>query len=347
MRVLRKYLFPLMAALMLVSSSCSSDDYELYKENGKTETWEYELRNIVSDFGFLFENSGVKFLQAEELRHRVDSTDFFNDETCFPVCIKKLYNFFMLKDNEFVNNDTITIHTPSFILKGMVNNVVKDQDKYVFVRLTWLLGERKFQTVAAFDKSNGQIVYDNILTNIPLSQVELPSKKSKLTRAEGGSGTETKIFFKDIMSVPAGNNYYELWVKGICHVTVTGNGVYSNPVFSLVQSKTVFPPDLDPNNPNATHCYPVADAYIYNNDLYYYVWVGINEDTYTAHSFSKSTNESRKKACIDIWDLHMDSQGSNNNCINTNYDIGKENIYMLMGMGLFEPEPSYHPEWNF
>ncbi len=44
---------------------------------------------------------------------------------------------------------------------------------------------------------------------------------------------------------------------------------------------------------------------------------------------------------------NMDFQGFNNNCINTNYDIGKENIYMLMGMGLFEPEPSYHPEWNF
>lgn len=344
MRVLRKYLFPLMAALMLVSSSCSSDDYELYKENGKTETWEYELRNIVSDFGFLFENSGVKFLQAEELRHRVDSTDFFNDETCFPVCIKKLYNFFMLKDNEFVNNDTITIHTPSFILKGMVNNVVKDQDKYVFVRLTWLLGERKFQTVAAFDKSNGQIVYDNILTNIPLSQVELPSKKSKLTRAEGGSGTETKIFFKDIMSVPAGNNYYELWVKGICHVTVTGNGVYSNPVFSSVQSKTVFPPDLDPNNPNATHCYPVADAFVVGEAFYYYVWVGIDANNFYLY-YDHETNESRRHACTDIWDIYTDPD--RNFPPNTKCDVNREDIRTTLGLGLFEPEPSYNPEWNF
>lgn len=344
MRVLRKYLFPLMAALMLVSSSCSSDDYELYKENGKTETWEYELRNIVSDFGFLFENSGVKFLQAEELRHRVDSTDFFNDETCFPVCIKKLYNFFMLKDNEFVNNDTITIHTPSFIMKGMVNNVVKDQDKYVFVRLTWLLGERKFQTVAAFDKSNGQIVYDNILTNIPLSQVELPSKKSKLTRAEGGSGTETKIFFKDIISVPAGNNYYELWVKGICHVTVIGNGVYSNPVFSSVQSKPVFPPDLNPNNPNATHCYPVADALVVGEAFYYYVWVGIDTNNFYLY-YDHETYDSRRHACTDIWDIYTDPD--RNFPPNTKCDVNREDIRTTLGLGLFEPEPSYYPEWNF
>lgn len=345
MRVLRKYLFPLMAALMLVSSSCSSDDYELYIENGKTETWEYELRNIVSDFGFLFENSGVKFLQAEELRHRVDSTDFFNDETCFPVCIKKLYNFFMLKDNKFVNNDTITIHTPSFILKGMVSNVVNNQDKYVFVRLTWLLGERKFQTVAAFDKSNGQIVYDNILTNIPLSQVELPSKKSKLTRAEGGgSGTETKIFFKDIMSVPAGNNNYDLWVKCICNVSVSNTGEYYNPYFISIKSITIFPPETDPLDPNITHYYPVADAFVVGEAFYYYVWVGIDANNFYLY-YNKDTNESRRHACTDIWDIYTDPD--RNFPQNTECDVNREDIRTTIGLGLFEPEPSYHPEWNF
>lgn len=79
----------------------------------------------------------------------------------------------------------------------MVSNILNNQEKYDFVRLSWLFDGDTFSTIAAFDKTNGQIAYDNILTNIPLFQVEIPSKKSKLTRSENGSGElVTRIFIK-------------------------------------------------------------------------------------------------------------------------------------------------------
>lgn len=342
MKTLKKSLLPVMAIVAIFFVSCSKD-FEQW-EYEEQDTWETELRNIISDFDFLFENSCVKFLQAEELNGRVNISDFLNDDTFYPVCIKKLYNFFMLKDMDFVLNDTMTIHMPSDALKGMVSNVVDNQNKYDFVKITWLLGEKKFQTIAAFDKENGQIVYDNILTNIPLFQVELPSKKSKLTRTEGGSGTETKIFFKDIMEVPAGNDTYQLWVKCICNVSVSPSGSYYNPTFVSIHKRTVFPPDIDPNNPNAIHCYPVADACVVGEYFYYYVWVDVNT-RYFSSFYDISTEQGRRNACYDIWLIYTSPDRSFP--ATTECDVNRENIATTMGLGLFEPEPSYHPEWNF
>ena len=338
MRTLRKFMLPLMVALVLVQSSCTSNEYELYDEGNKTEEWENELRDIVYDLGFLFENSGVTFLQAEELNGRVDSTDFFNDETYYPICIEKLYNFFMLKNRDFVLNDTNTIHTPAFVLRGMVSNVINNQKDYDFVRLSWLLGEKKFQTVAAFDKSNGQIIYDNILTNIPWSQIELPSKKSKLTRAENGSGTETKIFFKDTMEIYVGSNTYKLWVKGICYVSVSSGGNYYNPVFSTVKKRT----DFSPNRPGDTQYHPYADACAANNAIYYYVWVGIGTNTF---DYSIGTDSERFTTSEIIWKAYTGREGHIPDCTEAKAEY--VHIPSTMGNGLFEPEPSWNSEWNF
>lgn len=331
MRVLRKCLFPFMAVLLLVSSSCSSDDYELYKENGKTETWEYELRNIVSDFGFLFENSGVKFLQAEELRHRVDTLDFINEETCYPVCIRNLYNFFLLRSLDFVINDTISIHMPSDNIKDMVSSIVENQDKYDFIRLTWLYCNKKFETVAVFDKLNGEIVYDNILTNIPLSQMELPSHKTKLTRAEGGGiHVETRVFYKDRLTVPNRGYFFDYRIKCLCNVLCSE---FSNPIllldFERIEEQLSCP-DYPQNMFN-----PTADVVIYGGNIYYYLWVGEGNNAFSLTYDSDDPGEN----AFDLWtDKHDRHMWPDSVC-----NVKRVGFYSSLNAGSYQPDPG----WNF
>ncbi len=272
MRTFSKVLLPIMATLAVCLASCSND-YEIWNDTNETDTWELELRNIVSDLDFLLDNSFVKFQQAEELNHSVDSLDFFSDDTYYPVCIKKLYNFFMLKKLDFIENDTNTIHMPSFAINGIVSNVVKNQDKYNIVRLTWSYGDEQFTTLAAFDKTNGQLVYDNILTNIPLSQTEIPSKKSKLTRAESGSGnanTETKIFYKGTLQLNHGFDHYLLKIKCLCQIRYKGPIGCSD---FVVTYKSIHKELEKPNNPY----YDVSvryDACVTQGQIIGYIWLG-------------------------------------------------------------------------
>lgn len=120
MKTIRVYLLPMMLTLALCLASCSND-YEIWDDVNETETWEFELQNIMSDLDFLFENSSIKFLHAEELYCKVDSTNFFNDETYYPVCFKNLYNFIALRKQTFVMNDTNTIHMPAPAMKGLTS----------------------------------------------------------------------------------------------------------------------------------------------------------------------------------------------------------------------------------
>ena len=338
MRSTGKFFMPMLMTLVLCWVSCTND-YEMWNDTNETETWEFELGNIVCDLDFLFENSKVKFLQAEEVNCKVDSTDFFNNESYYPVCMKNLYNVFMLGKLNFVKNDTNTIHMPYNTMRVMVSNIVNNQDKYDIVRLTWLFDGDTFSTIAAFDKTNGQIVYDNILTNIPLFQVEIPSKKSKLTRSENGSGElVTRIFYKDVMSVTQSSIHFELMIKCLCNVWYN-NGTYtSSPVYDSFAYKFSYPNfSNDPNHPESA-LYPQANAAYKNGQIAYYVWVG-KGTSYFPHSSN------------DVFDVcyavYMDaSTNPKHNYSNVQYDANCIDINQTMNMMLFEPNPS-DGEWGF
>lgn len=331
MRSFRKLLVPVMATLAVCVASCTND-YEMWDEANETETWEYELRNIMSDLDFLFENSFVKFQQAEELNYKVDSLDFFSDDTYYPVCIKNLYNFFMLKNIDFMINDTSTIHMPSFAIKGVVSNIVNNQEKFNIVKLTWSYGNERFTTLAVFDKTNGQLIYDNILTNIPLSQTEIPSKKSKLTRSEPGSGNgnvETKIFYKGTLSLDHGFDHYFLRVKGLCEIHYNGPIGCSD---FYVTYKSIHKKLEEPSNPyyNVSVRY---DACVTQGMIIGYIWVGTGTFPY---------NGSAGAICEAILYDYQNGYGAEDQW----YTAGADYLLTELNAGRYEDDPSTG-DWSF
>lgn len=327
---IQSYLLPMIISLGLCFASCSNENEE-WEYDYESDTWETELRNVVSDFNFLFENSFVKFLQAEELNCKVDSSDFLNDETYYPVCIKNLYNFFMPKKLTFVMNDTSTIHMPYSAIRGMISNIIDNQDKYDFVKLTWLYSENKFMTIAVFDKSNGQIVYDNFLTNIPLFQMELPTKKSYLTRAEGGGGghVETRVFYKDKLTVPNGGYYFDYRIKCFCNVICSD---YGNPILVL-DFETIEDQLTCPQYPQNMF-YPVADFVIYNGCIIYYLWLGIGIDDFSLYYNYNNPGENAYELYQDIKDHRWLPSKSNAKSVG---------FYSSLNAGSYQTDPG----WDF
>ena len=330
MKIIRKIVLPMLSMLALCFTSCSNDFEQWEYDYEEKDTWEAELRNIVSDFNYLFENSYIKFLGAEELRRKVVTKDFINDDTYYPVFIKNLYNYFMLKDQDFISNDTNNIHMPVVAIEGMVSEIVKNQDKYDFVKLTWLCVDKKFVTVAAFDKSNGQIVYDNILTNIPLSQIGLSTKKSKLTRSEGDGNIETRIFYKDRLTVNANSYYFNYQIKCLCKVLCSQFG---NPIL-LIEYETIEDRLTHPQYSYGMF-YPRCDVVIHEGQIIYYLWVGIGEDSFS--TYYNSDNPGVNAASF-LYDFEHHRW--------TGYACEAESVgfYSALNNGLYEP---YSNGWDF
>ena len=331
MRTINKLFLLLVTVLTLSYSSCS-DDYGQWDLDSDSErgTWVLELHNIVSDFNFIFENSSVKFLEAKEMSRTVDTSDFINEETSYPVCIRNLYNFFLLRSLDFVLNDTTSIHMPSANIKDMVSSIVENQDKYDFIRLTWLYCNKKFETVAVFDKLNGEIVYDNILTNIPLSQMELPSRKTKLTRAEGGGGElETRIFYKDKLTVDYLGYYFDYRIKGLCKVTCNSSGVCSLLCYETILDQLTHSPYEE------GMFYPVANVVIYGGNIYYYLWVGIGTDDFALHYNSVIPGENAYNLWVDKHEKHILN--------NAKCEVERAGFYYNLNSGLYTPDLG----WNF
>lgn len=209
----------LLIGVITLFASCSND-FEVW-DNGFGYSWNEELNNIVSDFDYLFKNSNIKFIRSEKIDSKVDSLDFFTDDTYFPVCFDKLYNFILLQKINFLANDTVTIHMPSLMLKKKVSQITNNQDQYDMVKIYWAFQDEPFYTIAAFDKKNGQIIFDNILTNIPFFMTSTPNRNSKLTRSEGGAGgsSDTRIFYRDIWTYTYGSfDEYKIMVKALCTI---------------------------------------------------------------------------------------------------------------------------------
>lgn len=327
MRTFRKLLVPVIATLAVCVVSCTND-YEMWDEANETVTWEFELRNIMSDLDFLFENSFVKFQQAEELNYKVDSLDFFSDDTYYPVCVKKLYNFFMLKKLDFVANDTNTIHMPSFAIKRIVSNIVNNQEKYNIVKLTWSYGDEKFTTLAVFDKTNGQLIYDNILTNIPLSQTEIPSKRSKLTRTEPGGG-DTRIFFKDTKTVTNSLDDYILKIKALCTVKTHYHPQYGWVTYRIF--KTVNYKFIQPTNPYQP-CNSKGEAAKVGDLIIGYIWIGSE-----ICPFNSSTQDN----CSNAYNVAM-----NNYPITGEGQVWSQPVSAIIDIADLEENPT-EGEWAF
>ena len=327
MKAFKNYLLPMIMTMALFFVSCSKED-EMWETTKETETWEFELRNIVSDLGFLFDNSCVKFLQAEKINHKVDSTDFFNDDTFYPVCFKNLYNFFTLKKQDYVMTDTNTVHIPGFAMKRIAANVIDNQYKYDLIKLTWLYCGDTFTTVAAFDKTNGQIVYDNSLTNIPLFQTEIPSRKSKLTRAEGGNGNvETRVFYKDRLTLDHQGYYFDYRVKCLCKVTCYDNGIYVLMNFDSIESQL-----SSPDYPNGMFN-PVANVVVYSGNIIYFLWLGENGKNFSSYYSSDDPTTNAYNIWYDV--NHGNKHGK---C-----DAKSVSFYNNLTSGLYAPDLG----WNF
>lgn len=168
-------------SMMVLSFVSCANDYEFLEEDGIY--WERELMNWLDDYSVVLEKSGVKLTRYDELKHfTVDSTTFlcpsavafpsyYDNPDCFdPVSFR------------FLLNDTIKAHVPTNIIRDAVQRVVLNQEDYFFVKLTWNCDEQfDFYTVCAFDKENGRLVYDNMLSNILHKDNK---KKIRLTRSE-------------------------------------------------------------------------------------------------------------------------------------------------------------------
>lgn len=278
MKYLLKVSMPIVFALAVSLSSCSND-YELLDGMFQEDSWNHELNNIVLDFDFLFENSYLQLEKTEVINSKLDSLDFINNETYYPMCYKDLYNFITPVKLDFVMKDTNTIHIPSIALMGIVSSVVRNQENYDKIRLTWRFLDKRFTTIAVFDKENGQLVYDNILTNIPLSHTATPSRRSKLTRSEpGNNNTPTYIFWKDTKTYTYSSDTYTLKIKALCEVKYrsTNDGLYSYRSYKNVNFKFDTPshPFSDMNSK--------GEAAKVGDFIIGYIWVGDGSCPFTS-----------------------------------------------------------------
>lgn len=167
----------------IMFTSCSNEDF--FIEENYYYDWNQSLSMELSRNAISLSNSGVKFEKSTKLNSvDVDSCTFLDTkQNCFPV----YHHFHNCRFNpvtfDYMKNDTTNFHIPANVIQTAVNNVVKEQYKYDFIKLEWSCDNTLFfYTIAAFDKSTGELVYDNLLTNI--SNYDSFAKKAMLTRGE-------------------------------------------------------------------------------------------------------------------------------------------------------------------
>lgn len=64
MRSTGKFLMPMLLTLVLCLVSCTND-YEMWNDTNETETWEFELGNIVCDLDFLLRIVKLNFFKQK------------------------------------------------------------------------------------------------------------------------------------------------------------------------------------------------------------------------------------------------------------------------------------------
>ncbi|MCQ2065219.1 MAG: hypothetical protein MJY66_05090 [Bacteroidaceae bacterium] len=170
----------LLSAIMF--TSCTNDDF--FIEDNYYD-WSQSLSMELAKNALSLSNSGVKFVKSTKIDGMdIDGCTFLDSrQNCFPVYHHLHNSRFNPVSFDFLKNDTTNYHVPANIICTAVDNVIKEKYKYDFIKLEWSCDNILFfYTIAAFDKSTGELVYDNLLTNI--SNYDTFAKKSMLTRGE-------------------------------------------------------------------------------------------------------------------------------------------------------------------
>lgn len=183
-RIFKAMWLSVMAVAVVTVSSCSSDSD--FNWDSDFHDWQSELSHIVMEYNALFENSGIKLCDYKIIKNaEVEAKDFIGDsQLSFPVYYKENWGRINPVSYSFLMQDTLTTHMPLHIIQQSVEDVVENQSDYDFVQLQWSCDDiLYFTTIAAFDKTNGELVYDNLLYNI-LNKSKLRNRTAALTKSE-------------------------------------------------------------------------------------------------------------------------------------------------------------------
>lgn len=178
----RNVLFTAISVMFVISSCISDDQFELqYDKND----WESELIHWLNDQSKTLNENGIYLKSSELINADIDSTYFLDyNKIAFPAYYGDFKQFVVVPFG-FLLEDTTTTHVSIDVIRLMVNNVIAQKDDYNFVKLLWN-GDNAFDfcTIGVFEKSTGQLIYDNLLCNI-INKDDMNGKTKKLlTRAE-------------------------------------------------------------------------------------------------------------------------------------------------------------------
>lgn len=276
--------------------SCTND-YE-FMNDGLSQSWETSLIQIVSENSTLYSKSGIFLESYTEIDiNDIDKSSFINSEARYPVMTGDKIT---LAPYEFISFDTLMCHVKSFHIDNLVKYALEHKSELIAVKLLWEVNDAPTNTIALFDKSTGELVYDNYLYNtITMGDKRLNNlRKHKLTRAESyyngqDQGGET-IYGSDSFSYydVNGNRIatinldwteYGFWALQITYLENTNmyrfdyNYTHINTVFNWSESY----------NPCVPSGYNLQKGAIgltpddYNYRIKYYFYIGTN--SYTLH----------------------------------------------------------------
>ena len=227
-----KKVFLSFCTTIIMLCSCTSDygldvlDYEMssWSTSKEKNNWMNQLTLILSDNSKVLYNSGISLLETELLDNDlvVDSLDFIgNKEICFPAYYRGFDRFDPVPFSFIQKGDSVMTHVSANHIRDIVNNVVINQDDYRFVLLTWSCdGVFEFKTIAVFDKQYGELVYDNLLSNL-VDYEMLKSRTKQISRGEGAN-SNSPTFVEFEMSTSYENQYkgkatYKIDVDVLAH----------------------------------------------------------------------------------------------------------------------------------
>lgn len=223
----------LFAVLLPFITSCESNndynvlgfDSSLLEFNSKKNNWMSQLTLNLSDNSKVLYTSGVSLLETELLDDIVvDSLDFiYNKEICFPAYYKSFDRFDPVPFSFIEKGDSVMTHVSANHIRDMVNSIIVDQDEFTFVMLTWSCdGDFKFKTIAVFDKEFGELVYDNLLSNL-IDNETLKSKSKQISRGEGSNSPKYEEFsISTTFNKPTlGEGTYKIDIDVLGHTTRT------------------------------------------------------------------------------------------------------------------------------
>lgn len=286
MRKRASYVFLSVTIGLLTVSSCTKyDTYDILKiENEKVPTtWREELKMLVNDNSSVLTASGVSLKKARKLSSVTpDSASFFNDEMRFYPIYQSDLKKFDVAPYRFLQEDTVTVHYRTTHLNSMVNEILSSNVPYDVVELTWEKDGESFKTLSLFNEETGELLYDNIFSNIITQKIVSGSKKPFLTRSEGGPGySPYQQGYEIVYYMPANGdgytyaaiNWYELGYNEQINVTdSTGNIIGHRIRYHHVRCD--YTPHTYSTNGTESKCGFLDMSANYDGEFMFYIWAG-------------------------------------------------------------------------